>query len=209
MHPERYSLVEKIATDLGVPVASLVGDMKLISRIDAKKYVGTDVGEFTMNDIVSELKKPGRDPRAVFEAPKFRDDVRTMDDLKLGMELEGIVTNVTAFGAFVDVGVHQDGLVHVSQLADKFVKDPSDVVKVGDKIKVRVMEVDMARKRISLSARKDARPDQHQQQNAPQQQQQQGRGQPPQRGQTQGKGQPAQQQAKFTNNPFANLLNKR
>jgi uncharacterized protein len=163
--------------------------------------VGNGVGEFTLNDIVAELKKPGRDPRAVFEAPKFRDDVRTMEDLKLGMELEGSVTNVTAFGAFVDVGVHQDGLVHVSQLADKFVKDPSDVVKVGDKINVRVMEVDMARKRISLSARKNDRPDTRQTpQNAPQQQ----------RGQTQGKGQQAQQQqqAKFTNNPFANLLKR-
>ena len=204
VHPERYALVEKIATDLGVPVASLVGDMKLVGRIDPKRYVGSDVGEFTLNDIVNELKKPGRDPRAVFEPPKFRDDVRTMDDLKVGMELEGIVTNVTAFGAFVDVGVHQDGLVHVSQLADKFVKDPSDVVKVGDKIKVRVMEIDMARKRISLSARKNDRPDTRQTvQNAPQQ----AKGQQQQRGQTGAKGQP-QQQAKFTNNPFANLLKR-
>lgn len=207
VHPERYALVEKIAQDLGVPVASLVGDMKLIARIDPKRYVGQDVGEFTLNDIVAELKKPGRDPRAVFEAPKFRDDVRTMEDLKVGMELEGVVTNVTAFGAFVDIGVHQDGLVHVSQLADKFVKDPADVVKVGDKIKVRVMEVDMARKRISLSARKNASPDTRQTpQNAPQQQ---GKGQGQQRGQTFGKGQqPQQQQAKFTNNPFANLLKR-
>ncbi len=209
VHPERYALVEKIANDLGVPVASLVGDMKLIGRIDPKRYVGSDVGEFTLNDIVSELKKPGRDPRSAFEAPKFRDDVRTMEDLKLGMELEGIVTNVTAFGAFVDIGVHQDGLVHVSQLADKFVKDPSDVVKVGDKIKVRVMEIDMARKRISLSARKNDRPDTR---NAPQNAPQQNKGgQPQQRGQAFGKGQQGssqQQQAKFTNNPFANLLKR-
>lgn len=209
VHPERYSLVEKIANDLGVPVASLVGDAKLIARIDPKRYVGNDVGDFTLNDIVAELKKPGRDPRAVFEAPKFRDDVRTMEDLKLGMELEGIVTNVTAFGAFVDVGVHQDGLVHISQLADKFVKDPADVVKVGDKIKVRVMEVDMARKRIALSARKNDRPDTRQTpQNAPQQ----GKGGQPQqqKGQTFGKGQQSSQQqaAKFTNNPFANLLKR-
>ncbi len=98
-------------------------------------------------------KKPGRDPRAAFEPPKFRDDVRTLEDLKPGMELEGVVTNVTAFGAFVDVGVHQDGLVHVSQLADRFVKDPSEVVKVGDQLKVRVLEVDLERRRISLSAR--------------------------------------------------------
>src|SRR4029079_2768093 len=101
---------------------------------------------------------PGRDPRATFEPPKFRDDVRTMEDLKPGMELEGVVTNVTAFGAFVDVGVHQDGLVHVSQLGDRFVKDPSDVVKVGDKLKVRVLEVDLGRKRIALSAKKGAGP---------------------------------------------------
>lgn len=205
VHPERYSLVEKIAGDLGVPVASLVGDTKLISRVDPKKYVGGDVGEFTLNDIINELKKPGRDPRATFEPPKFRDDVRTMEDLKPGMELEGVVTNVTAFGAFVDVGVHQDGLVHVSQLADRFVKDPSEVVKVGDKIKVRVLEVDMQRKRISLTARKGERPQPGQQQSAPQGQQ--GRGGPPQRG-GQGKPQQQQPQGKFTNNPFATLLKR-
>ncbi|MCK6587489.1 MAG: helix-hairpin-helix domain-containing protein, partial [Polyangiaceae bacterium] len=158
VHPERYSLVERIAADLGVPVASLVGDSKLIDRIDPGRYVSGDVGHFTLGDIVSELKKPGRDPRATFEPPKFRDDVRTMEDLKPGMELEGVVTNVTAFGAFVDVGVHQDGLVHVSQLADRFVKDPSEVVKVGEKIKVRVLEVDLERKRISLTAKKGGAP---------------------------------------------------
>ncbi len=158
VHPERYDLVERIAKDLGVPVASLVGNAQAIAKIDPKKYVGGDVGEFTMSDIVSELTKPGRDPRASFEPPKFRDDVRTMEDLKLGMQLEGVVTNVTAFGAFVDVGVHQDGLVHVSQLCDRFVKDPSDVVKVGDKLSVKVMEVDLVRKRIALSARTDAKP---------------------------------------------------
>jgi uncharacterized protein len=154
VHPERYGLVERIAADLGVPVASLVGDTKLIDRIDPGRYVSGDVGHFTLGDIVSELKKPGRDPRATFEPPKFRDDVRTLEDLKPGMELEGVVTNVTAFGAFVDVGVHQDGLVHVSQLADRFVKDPAEVVKVGEKIKVRVLEVDLERKRISLTAKK-------------------------------------------------------
>ncbi len=158
VHPERYELVERIAKDLGVPVVTLVGNAQAIAKIDPKKYVGGDVGEFTMNDIVTELKKPGRDPRATFEPPKFRDDVRTMEDLKPGMQLEGVVTNVTAFGAFVDVGVHQDGLVHVSQLSDRFVKDPSDVVKCGDKLSVKVLEVDLQRKRISLSARSDAKP---------------------------------------------------
>jgi uncharacterized protein len=158
VHPERYALVERIARDLGVPVASLVGNREAIARIDSKKYVGDGIGSFTMNDIVAELDKPGRDPRASFEAPSFRDDVRAIEDLSPGMVLEGVVTNVTAFGAFVDVGVHQDGLVHVSQLADRFVKDPSTVVKVGDKIKVTVLEIDLARKRIALSARKDAKP---------------------------------------------------
>ncbi len=157
VHPERYALVERIAADLGVPVASLIGNAEAIARIDPKKYLGEGLGSFTLNDIVSELEKPGRDPRATFEAPAFRDDVRSMEDLKPGMVLEGVVTNVTAFGAFVDVGVHQDGLVHISQLADHFVKDPASVAKVGDKVRVTVLEVDLARRRIALSARKDAK----------------------------------------------------
>jgi uncharacterized protein len=106
-----------------------------------------------LRDIIDELKKPGRDPRAVFEKPAFRDDVTTLDDVQEGMTLEGVVTNVTAFGAFVDIGIHQDGLVHVSELADRFIRDPSEVVKTGDKIKVRVIGVDKARNRVSLSAK--------------------------------------------------------
>jgi uncharacterized protein len=153
VHPERYALVERMARDLGVPARSLVGDARAVSRIDRERYLGGDVGAYTIADILEELAKPGRDPRAGFEAPRFRDDVRTLEDLAVGMALEGVVTNVTAFGAFVDVGVKQDGLVHVSQLADRFVKSPSDVVKVGDRIKVRVLSVDLERKRISLSAR--------------------------------------------------------
>jgi protein Tex len=156
VHPERYALVEKMAQDLGVPVVSLIGNRELLERLDPKKYQAGDVGAFTLNDILSELKKPGRDPRATFEPPKFRDDVRTMEDLKTEMVLEGVVTNVTAFGAFVDIGVHQDGLVHVSQLSDRFVKDPNEVVKVGDKLSVRVLEVDLVRKRIALSAKRGA-----------------------------------------------------
>jgi uncharacterized protein len=152
VHPERYTVVEKMAEDLGVPVASLVGNPELVTRIDPSRYAN-DVGSLTLKDILDELNKPGRDPRASFEPPKFREDVRTLEDVKSGMELEGVVTNVTAFGAFVDIGVHQDGLVHISELADRFVKTPSDVVKVGDKLKVRVLDVDLARKRISLSAR--------------------------------------------------------
>jgi protein Tex len=156
VHPERYELVGRMAADLGVNVAQLVANSSLVDRIDLKRYAAGDVGEFTLRDISAELKKPGRDPRASFEPPKFRDDVRTLEDLKPGMMLEGVVTNVTAFGAFVDVGVHQDGLVHVSQLADRFVKNPADVVKVGDRLQVRVLDVDLQRQRIGLSARKDA-----------------------------------------------------
>jgi uncharacterized protein len=168
VHPERYPLVERIAADLGVALPELIGNQDLVDKIDLGKYVSDDVGEPTLRDIVAELKKPGRDPRAEFAPPKFRDDVTTMEDLKPGMVLEGIVTNVTAFGAFVDIGVHNDGLVHVSQLAQQFVKDPSEVVKVGQKLTVRVLEVDLQRKRIGLSARpaqpKGERPPRGQQQ---------------------------------------------
>ena len=154
VHPERYDLVGRMARDLGVDLASLVGDAEAIGRITVSEYVGDRVGEPTLRDILEELRKPGRDPRREFEAPAFRDDVQTVKDLVVGMELEGVVTNVTKFGAFVDVGVHRDGLVHVSQLADRFVSDPSEVVKVGDKIKVRVLEVDLQRERISFTAKK-------------------------------------------------------
>ena len=153
VHPERYSLVETMAGDLGVKVGDLVGNAALASRIDVKRYVTADVGIPTLKDIVEELKKPGRDPRAVFEKPAFREDVTTIDDVREGMELEGVVTNVAAFGAFVDIGIHQDGLVHVSELADRYVTDPSEVVKVGDRVKVRVIGVDKARSRVSLTCR--------------------------------------------------------
>ena len=158
VHPERYALVEQMAKDLGVTVKELVGNAALADRIDVKRYVSGDVGEPTLKDIIEELKKPGRDPRAVFEKPAFRDDVTTIDDVKEGMTLEGVVTNVTAFGAFVDIGIHQDGLVHVSEIADRFVRDPSEVVKTGDRITVRVIGVDKARNRVSLSARTKPRP---------------------------------------------------
>jgi len=154
VHPERYGLVTRIAKDLNVPLQDLVGDGALARGIDVDRYVSDGVGEPTLRDIIDELDKPGRDPREVFDPPKFRDDVNSLEDLHKDMELEGVVTNVTAFGAFVDVGVHQDGLVHVSQLADRFVKDPKDIVKVGDRLSVRVLDVDLARGRISLSARK-------------------------------------------------------
>ena len=158
VHPERYALVETMASDLGVEVSALVGNASLADRIDVRRYITNDVGEPTLKDIVSELKKPGRDPRAVFEKPAFRDDVTTIDDVHEGMTLEGVVTNVTAFGAFVDIGIHQDGLVHVSELADRFIRDPAEVVKAGDRIKVRVIGVDKARNRVSLSARSSSAP---------------------------------------------------
>ncbi len=158
VHPERYALVERIAKDLGTALSALVGDAEAAKRIDVRRYVDEGVGEPTLRDIVEELEKPGRDPRAEFEPPRFREDVQELEDLKVGMVLEGVVTNVTNFGAFVDVGVHQDGLVHVSKLADRFVRDPREVVKVGDRLKVKVLEVDLARRRISLSARSDEAP---------------------------------------------------
>lgn len=153
VHPERYELVEQIAADLGAPLPQLVGNKELANSIDITKYLSVEVGEPTLRDIVAELSKPGRDPRSEFEQPTWRDDVRNIEDLKQDMEIEGVVTNVTDFGAFVDVGVHQDGLVHISQLAERYVSDPREVVRVGQRIKVRVLDVDLERTRISLSAR--------------------------------------------------------
>jgi uncharacterized protein len=153
VHPERYELIEKMAKDLGVALTALIGHSELVEKIPLAKYVSETVGEPTLRDIVAELKKPGRDPRATFETPAFRDDVTEFEHVKDGMVLEGVVTNVTAFGAFVDIGVHQDGLVHVSELSDRFIREPSEVVKTGDRLKVRVLSVDKARKRIALSAK--------------------------------------------------------
>jgi protein Tex len=153
VHPERYELVERMARDLGVPMRDLIGDDQVVKCIDRDRYRAGDIGTFTLGDILAELVKPGRDPRARFEAPTFRDDVRSLDDLRDGMVLEGVVTNVTDFGAFVDVGVKQDGLVHISQLANRFIKHPRDAVSVGARLKVRVLSVDRERGRISLSAK--------------------------------------------------------
>jgi uncharacterized protein len=151
VHPERYRLVETMAADLGVSVGELATRPALVEAIDLKRYVTEAAGLPTLRDIVAELQKPGRDPRAEFKAAAFRDDVKTMSDLREGMILQGVVTNVAAFGAFVDIGVHQDGLVHVSQLANRFIKDPHDAVKVGEIVKVKVLAADVGRKRISLS----------------------------------------------------------
>jgi uncharacterized protein len=151
VHPERYGLVEKMAADLGATVADLMRDAKLRAKIKPESYVTPDVGLPTLTDIMAELAKPGRDPRQKFEAFSFTEGVNKPQDLKPGMKLPGIVTNVTAFGAFVDIGVHQDGLVHVSQLSDNFVKDPGAVVRPQQKVMVTVTEVDLARNRIALS----------------------------------------------------------
>ena len=151
VHPERYELVDAMASDLGCAVSDLVRDGGLRGKIRPEKYVTNEVGLPTIKDILDELAKPGRDPRQRFEVFAFQEGVEKLEHLQPGMKLPGIVTNVTAFGAFVDIGVHQDGLVHVSQLADRFVKDPAEVVKVGQKVRVTVTEVDLARKRIALS----------------------------------------------------------
>ncbi len=162
VHPERYELVERMASDAGTSVAALIGDSAAVKKIDIRRYITGDVGEPTLKDILAELLKPGRDPRKSFEPPKFRDDVTKIEDVKEGMRLEGVVTNVAKFGAFVDIGVHQDGLVHISELSDTFVSDPSSAVKVGDRIQVTVLSVDRERGRISLSAKSkaDTRPQQ-------------------------------------------------
>ena len=151
VHPERYTLVEQMAADVGCKVEELLTNDAARKKIDLKRYVSADVGLPTLQDILAELAKPGRDPRKQFELFSFQDGVEKPTDLQIGMKLPGIVTNVTAFGAFVDVGVHQDGLVHVSQLSDQFVRDASEVVKVGQKVHVTVMEVDIKRNRIALS----------------------------------------------------------
>ena len=153
VHPESYAVVERMAADLGVTVRDLVQTELLRQRIDLQRYVTQSVGLPTLRDILAELAKPGRDPRQGFELVRFAEDVRTLDDLHPGMKLPGVITNVTAFGAFVDVGVHQDGLVHISQLADRFVKDPNQVVRVNQRVEVTVLQVDPARKRIALSMR--------------------------------------------------------
>jgi uncharacterized protein len=143
-----------MARDLGVSIEAMIGDAGLRGRIDLKKYVTEKTGLPTLNDIMSELAKPGRDPRDSFETVSFAEGVEKIEDVRPGMQLAGIVTNITGFGVFVDIGVHQDGLVHISELADRYVKDPADVVKVRQKVIVAVLDVDVKRKRISLSMKK-------------------------------------------------------
>ncbi|MCL1470321.1 Tex family protein [Argonema antarcticum] len=151
VHPESYGVVEAIASDLNIPLTQITQIPEKIKAIDLKKYVTDTVGIPTLRDIISELEKPGRDPRAEFKYATFKEGIKEITDLKIGIELEGIVTNVANFGAFVDIGVHQDGLVHISQLADRFIQDPKDIVKVGQVVKVQVLEINEKLKRISLS----------------------------------------------------------
>lgn len=155
VHPESYPIVDAMASDIGCGVADLMTDAGLREKIDISRYVTDTIGRPTLKDIIDELAKPGRDPRETFQAFAFEDGVSDIQDLRKGMKLPGIVTNVTAFGAFVDVGVHQDGLVHISQLADRFVKNPADVVKAQQQVMVTVLDVEIDRKRIALSMKKD------------------------------------------------------
>lgn len=158
VHPEAYGVARKIVAACGRDLRSLMGDSAALAKLDPRAFMDERFGLPTVRDIIAELDKPGRDPRPAFRTASFAEGIDDMKDLVPGMELEGTVTNVAAFGAFVDIGVHQDGLVHVSQLADRFVKDAHEVVKVGDVVKVRVLEVDLKRKRIGLSMRRDAAP---------------------------------------------------
>lgn len=154
VHPEAYEVVQRIVKKTGLDVKKLIGNHEVLARLNPLDYTDERFGVPTVSDILKELEKPGRDPRPEFKTARFQEGVREIQDLIPGMELEGVVSNVAAFGAFVDVGVHQDGLVHVSEIADRFVRDPREVVKVGDIVRVRVLDVDIDRKRISLSMRR-------------------------------------------------------
>jgi uncharacterized protein len=158
VHPEAYPVVERILVHLKQPIASVMGRRDVLKALAPKQFADERFGLPTVQDILAELEKPGRDPRPEFKTVAFREGVEKIADLQPGMLLDGVVTNVANFGAFVDIGVHQDGLVHVSALADRFVKDPRDVVKTGDHVKVKVLEVDAARNRISLTMRLSDQP---------------------------------------------------
>jgi len=155
VHPESYPVVEKLANAAGCSLHELVGNAVRVRDLDPRRFADAGVGEMTLRDILKELEKPGRDPRPEFRGASFREGVEKISDLETGMILEGVVSNVANFGAFVDIGVHQDGLVHISALSHRFVKDPREVVKAGDVVKVKVLEVDVPRKRIALTMRLD------------------------------------------------------
>ena len=151
VHPESYYVVKRMAAHLNVATEQLVGNAALADKLSPNDFIDDKVGLPTIQDILAELAKPGRDPRSEFKVARFAEGVHELEDLQEGMILEGVVTNVTRFGAFVDIGVHQDGLIHVSQLANRFVKDPGDVISVGEVVRVKVLEVDLDRRRIALS----------------------------------------------------------
>jgi uncharacterized protein len=196
VHPESYPVVSAMAADLDCAVADLLRHPSLRERIVLDRYLSPSVGLPTLRDILQELDKPGRDPRDAFESVVFSEEVGDIGDVRPGMRLPGVITNVTAFGAFVDIGVHQDGLVHISELADRFVKDPSEVVRVQQKVTVTVLEVDRERQRISLSMR-NAAP------SSPLNRQ-------PKRSTVRAKGKekPASGKKKIFHNPFADILGK-
>jgi protein Tex len=158
VHPEAYPVVERILGDLGRPIAELAGDSRVLRQVDAKRYTDERFGLPTVQDILRELEKPGRDPRPEFKTAAFQEGIEDLKDLSAGMLLEGVVTNVTNFGAFIDIGVHQDGLVHISMMSHKFIKDPRELVKAGDVVKVKVLEVDLQRRRIALTMKLDEAP---------------------------------------------------
>jgi len=158
VHPEAYPIVHKILTATKSDIKAVIGNAKLLREVKPQSFVDDTFGLPTVTDILRELEKPGRDPRPAFKAAVFKEGVETLKDLKPGMILEGAVTNVAAFGAFVDIGVHQDGLVHISAMSKTFIKDPREVAKPGDIVKVKVLEVDVARKRIALTLRLDDAP---------------------------------------------------
>ena len=197
VHPESYPIVHGMARDLGCSVLDLMGDEAVRKRIDLKNYVAETVGLPTLNDILSELAKPGRDPRDEYETFRFAEGIEKMEDVRPGMKLPGVVTNITAFGVFVDIGVHQDGLVHVSELSNRFVKNPTDVVKVHQKVSVTVVGVDLDRKRISLSM-KDSRPQAPAASKGEEQRKEEKRQEKRQK-----------QKSTFTNNPFAAAFEKK
>jgi uncharacterized protein len=151
VHPEQYPLVKQMAASLKTDVKTLIGNERLLADLNSAELMSDEAGEFTVHDILHELARPGRDPRSEFKVATFSESINEIADLHVGMTLEGVITNVTKFGAFVDIGVHQDGLIHISQLADRFVRDPSEIVSVGDIVKVTVLEVDADRRRIALS----------------------------------------------------------
>jgi protein Tex len=158
VHPEAYPVVERILSDLGKPITEVTGDSRALRQVDAKRYTDETFGLPTVQDILRELEKPGRDPRPEFKTAAFQEGIEDLKDLTAGMLLEGVVTNVTNFGVFVDIGVHQDGLVHISMMSHKFIKDPRELVKAGDVVKVKVLEVDLQRRRIALTMKLDEAP---------------------------------------------------